>query len=85
MNKLLLKRTCFTILFFLTGPFLWAQTDPSNHLLLSMRLMRSHDKIYVVMTVCIVILIVLFLYLIRIDNKVSKKEKVSLKFNFNKP
>ena len=39
-------------------------------------IMRSHDKIYVVMAVCITILIVLFLYLIRIDSKVSKKEKV---------
>ena len=40
-------------------------------------LMRSHDKIYVVMAVCITILTVLFLYLIRIDLKVSKKEKIS--------
>jgi hypothetical protein len=39
-------------------------------------IMRSHDKIYVVMAVCITILVVLFLYLIRIDIKVSKKEKV---------
>jgi hypothetical protein len=38
--------------------------------------MRSHDKIYVVMAVCITILAVLFLYLVRIDIKVSKKEKV---------
>lgn len=39
-------------------------------------IMRSHDKIYVVMAVCITILVVLFLYLIRIDSKVSKKEKL---------
>ena len=38
-------------------------------------IMRSHDKIYVVMAVCITILVILFLYLIRIDMKVSKKEK----------
>ena len=38
--------------------------------------MRSHDKIYVVMVVCITILVVLFLYLIKIDIKISKKEKV---------
>jgi len=37
--------------------------------------MRSHDKIYVVMAVCITILAVLLLYLVRIDGKVSKKEK----------
>ena len=39
--------------------------------------MRSHDKIYVVLAVCVVILTVFFLYLIRIDIKVSKKEKIS--------
>ena len=37
--------------------------------------MRSNDKIFVVMAVCITILVVLFLYLIRIDSKVSKLEK----------
>lgn len=37
--------------------------------------MRSNDKIYVVMAVCLIILIAVFLYLIRIDIKVSKKEK----------
>jgi len=39
--------------------------------------MRSRDKIYVVMAVCVTILVVLFLYLIRIDIKVSKKERTS--------
>jgi hypothetical protein len=38
-------------------------------------IMRSNDKIYVVMAVCITILVVLFIYLVRIDIKVSKKEK----------
>ncbi len=37
--------------------------------------MRSHDKIYVVMSVCIVILVVMILYLVRIDAKISRKEK----------
>ena len=75
MNKLLLKRTCFTILFFFNASLLWAQTDSTKSSSSIDQALRSHDKIYVVMTVCIVILIVLFLYLIRIDNKVSKKEK----------
>ncbi|MDE3183689.1 MAG: CcmD family protein [Bacteroidota bacterium] len=75
MNKLLLKRTCFTLLFFLSTPFLWAQTAKPTTANTIDETMRSHDKIYVVMTVCIVILFVLFLYLIRIDSKVSKKEK----------
>lgn len=39
--------------------------------------MRSHDKIYVVMAVCLLILIVLLLYLFRIDRKISRKEKSS--------
>ncbi len=75
MNKLLLKRTCFTILFLLTASFLWAQTETAKPSSSVDQALRSHDKIYVVMTVCIVILIAFFLYLIRIDNKVSKKEK----------
>jgi hypothetical protein len=75
MNKLLLKRTCLTILFFLIAPLLWAQTDSTKSSSTIDEALRSHDKIYVVMTVCLVILVVLFLYIIRIDNKVSKKEK----------
>jgi heme/copper-type cytochrome/quinol oxidase subunit 2 len=75
MNKLLLKRTCLTIPFLLTAPLLWAQTDSTKSSSSIDQALRSHDKIYVVMTVCIVILIVLFLYLITIDNKISKKEK----------
>ncbi len=71
MNKLFIKGIFFTVVLFLTAPFLRAQTMPSS----IDRALRSHDKIYVVMTVCMVILIVFFLYLIRIDRKVSKKEK----------
>ncbi|MEO5909039.1 MAG: CcmD family protein [Ginsengibacter sp.] len=71
MNKLLLKHFIFTAILFLLSPFLWAQSVTQT----IDQTMRSHDKIYVVMAVCIVILIVFFLYLIRIDRKVSKKEK----------
>ncbi|HUZ61951.1 MAG TPA: hypothetical protein VMU83_24460 [Hanamia sp.] len=73
MNKLFFKHLCFTVIFFLTAPFLWAQSEASS----IDQTMRSHDKIFVVMTVCIIILIVFFLYLIRIDRKVSKKEKLN--------
>ena len=38
--------------------------------------MRSNNKIYVVMAVCITILVALILYLIRIDRKVTKLEKL---------
>lgn len=36
--------------------------------------MRSNDKIYVVMAVCITILVGLFLYLVSIDRKIAKIE-----------
>jgi phosphotransferase system glucose/maltose/N-acetylglucosamine-specific IIC component len=74
MNKLFLKHVCFTAILFLLSTFLWAQTMADSTTTIDST-MRSHDKIYVVMAVCITILVVLFLYLIRIDRKVSKKEK----------
>jgi heme/copper-type cytochrome/quinol oxidase subunit 2 len=77
MNKLFLKRLCFTVSLLLFHTFLWAQNTTDSVSPTIDNTMRSHDKIYVVMAVCIVILVVLFLYLIRIDLKVSKKEKSS--------
>lgn len=71
MNRLFLKHVGFTVILFLSAPLLWAQTQSTS----IDDTMRSHDKIYVVMAVCIVILVVFLLYLIRIDWKVSKKEK----------
>lgn len=40
--------------------------------------MRSNGKIYVVMTICITILIGLFLYVLSIDKKITKMEKEDL-------
>jgi uncharacterized protein HemY len=37
--------------------------------------MRSNDKIYVVLAICITILLGLFLYLISIDRKISRIEE----------
>ena len=37
--------------------------------------MRSNNKIYVVMAVCFTILLGLILYLVRIDRKITKIEK----------
>lgn len=71
MNKIFLRRIAFAVILSLTTPVLWAQSQASS----IDDTMRSNDKIYVVMAVCIVIFIVFFLYLIRIDRKVSKKEK----------
>ena len=76
MNKLLNKRICFTVISVLISVFSWAQSNADSKNLSIDETMRSHNKIYVVMAVCIVILVTFFLYLIRIDMKVSKKEKM---------
>lgn len=71
MNKFIFKRFFLIASLLLMRSFLWAQAvEPTMD-----QTMRSHDKIYVVMSVCIVILIVFFLYLISIDRKISRKEK----------
>jgi K+-transporting ATPase A subunit len=41
--------------------------------------MRSNGKIYVVVVVCLVILVGLFLYMIRVDRKVRRLEKETAK------
>ena len=38
-------------------------------------IMRSNGKIYVVVAVCLLILVGLFLYVVSIDRKLSKKKK----------
>jgi len=78
MNKMyFLKRLCLSVIFSLLSFLLSAQSSTDTAASDINDIMRSHDKIYVVMAVCITILTVLFLYLIRIDIKVSKKEKIS--------
>lgn len=69
------KRLALTVIFSFLNFFLFAQSSADSSSTAVNSVMRSHDKIYVVMAVCITILVVLFLYLIRIDVKVSKKEK----------
>ncbi len=76
MNKKnFFKRLILSVIFLFSGILLFAQSVGDTTGASSKGVMRSHDKIYVVMAVCITILVVLFLYLIRIDIKVSKKEK----------
>lgn len=74
MLKKIRRQICLTIIFSFASLLIFSQTIDSNNASMD-TIMRSHDKIYVVMAVCITILIVLFLYLIRIDRKVSKKER----------
>lgn len=77
MNKLFKKRLGFTVISTLLTFVATAQDTSGSVSPTIDETMRSHDKIYVVMAVCIVILIAFFLYLIRIDAKVTKKEKLS--------
>jgi len=76
MQKILKK---FVITFLLLGVYrhCFSQSPADSTATPSPGIMMSHDKIYVVMAVCVTILAGLFLYLIRIDRKVSKKEKLS--------
>lgn len=76
-RKCLYKRLGLSVIFSFLSILLFAQNteDVSGTGIDSF--MRSQDKIYVVMAVCVTILLVLFLYLIRIDIKVSKKERAS--------
>jgi uncharacterized membrane protein YwaF len=71
-----LKHLSLSVIFLFINAFLYAQSSVDSTANEVDSVMRSHDKIYVVMVVCITILAVLFLYLIRIDLKVSKKEKI---------
>lgn len=71
----IIKRIGMTVSLCLMQFFLFAQSPDSTGMSSFDDTMRSHDKIYVVMAVCLVILIVMILYLVRIDMKISKKEK----------
>lgn len=75
MLKEIFRRISCTVILSLFSVILFAQTTADSNAASMDSIMRSHDKIYVVMAVCVTILIVLFLYLARIDRKVSKKEK----------
>jgi len=76
-KKYFVKRLGLSLIFSFLSVLLFAQQSNDSVGAGIDDLMRSHDKIYVVMAVCVTILVVLFLYLIRIDIKVSKKERAS--------
>jgi uncharacterized membrane protein len=76
MIKQYYKHLALSVISSFPGFLLFAQSSADSTGAGMSSIMRSHDKIYVVMAVCITILVVLFMYLIRIDSKVSKKEKV---------
>ena len=76
MNNFLLKRFYFTLALLIFHFISMAQTAGNNITPTIDSTMRSNGKIYVVMAVCLLILVTLLLYLIRIDIKISKKEKI---------
>ncbi|MBS1666117.1 MAG: CcmD family protein [Bacteroidetes bacterium] len=53
----------------------WAQDSTSNSKVAMADAMRSNGKIYVVIAVLLIILFGLFLYVIRLDKKISRLEK----------
>jgi hypothetical protein len=65
-----ISRLFTVLLLLLTSQFLYAQTDSSLR-----NTMRSNGRIYVVVVIILVILAGLFLYLVRLDRKMSKLEK----------
>ena len=69
MNNII-KRIIFSLAAVLLSISCFAQDAPAMA-----DTMRSNGKIYVVVTVCLVILIGLFIYVGRVDRKVSKLER----------
>ena len=67
----LISRSLFCILLLLSsGISAFAQERPEMA-----DVMRSNGKIYVVVAVCLTILIGLFLYVLKLDRKITKLEK----------
>ena len=65
------KKTILTALAFLIVSIVNAQADKPQ----MADAMRANGKIYVVVVVCLIILIGLFLYVVRVDRKISRLEK----------
>lgn len=76
MNKILIKRFNITLALLMFQLFTFAQNSGDTVVPTLDSTMRSNDKIYVVMAVCLLILVTLLVYLIRIDLKISRKEKI---------
>lgn len=72
MNKNIIKQISLVVTALLLSLFSFAQQTDTVEMADTM---RSNGKIYVVVTVCLVILIGLFLYVARVDRKVSRLEK----------
>ena len=71
LMKKYLKNIGLALITLLMGAVAFAQNEAPQ----MADTMRSNGKIYVVVTVCLLILVGLFLYVSRVDRKVSKLEK----------
>ena len=76
MNKILKKRFSATLALLMLQLVSFAQNTSNAPGRTLDSAMRSNDKIYVVMAVCLLILGTLLFYLVRIDLKISRKEKI---------
>lgn len=65
------KKTILTVLAFFMVNLVNAQGDRPE----MADAMRANGKIYVVMVVCLIILIGLFMYVYRVDRKITRLEK----------
>lgn len=76
MIKRLLSRIFLSVILVINGVIAFGQEQAAGTSAID-NTMRSNGKIYVVMAVCLVILVIFLLYLIRIDAKITKKEKMN--------
>jgi hypothetical protein len=76
MNKIV-SRIFFLVTCFMLTVFVNAQDSLQKEKPQMAGLMRSNGKIYVVVTVLVIILTGLFIYLINLDRKISQLEKNS--------
>lgn len=74
MSKSFFFRVCLFVMCLFGQITLFAQDTPTVSQSME-EVLRSNDKIYVVMAVCLLILIVLLLYIVSIDRKITRKER----------
>ena len=69
------SRACLFTIFSMLSVFVSAQDSLKNERPQMADTLRSSGKIYVVVTVLVIILVGLFIYLINTDRKISRLEK----------
>jgi K+-transporting ATPase A subunit len=75
MVKKICSRVYLSVLAMMLSVFVGAQDSLKNEKPQMADALRSSGKIYVVVTVLVIILIGLFLYLVNTDKKISRLEK----------